>query len=350
MNKVNLKKRKRKKIRKKKKERDWGGRGRWRGGGRQGRKVPGYWKPDLAMTHLLIWFVGYVLLCFIFPSLPWAHSSIHSASHLWSRHRTRSWGSSMCSLSGLLFPLVKVLLLLSLSFWTCNPTLEALSLNHWTTGEVPLPSQLFPAHIQADFPQWPCGLNSGLSPFLESVSNASATPDNPKPIPPVFLFQGLCSLESRFLPKRHLLPTVYLQWKKPGDVRCSPSHQLLTLSRVIRGRTIKNLQSLSRRRIVCSEEEERWLHRGTGLDKRVIHYKLRAKRKKQTKREHLVCERSRWVYNPNAWNRVWGNMTGVRGCPTTWTVGFFGWDATLEDLISLTRDWTSGPNNENSES
>ena len=239
---------------------------------------------------------------------------------------------------------------LSLSFWTCTPTLEALSLNHWTTGEVPPPSQLFLAHIQADFPQWPCGLNSGLSPFLESVSNASATTDNPKPIPPVFLLQGLCSLESRFLPKRHLLPTVYLQWKKPGDVRCSPSHQLLTLSRVIRGKTIKNLQSLSRRRIVCSEEEERWLHRGTGLDKRVIHYKLRAKQKKQTKREHLVCERSRWVYNPNAWNGVWGNMTGVRGCPTTWTVGSFGWDATLEDLISLTRDWTSGPNNENSES
>lgn len=130
-------------------------------------------------------------------------------------------------------------------FEPAPPALEALGLNHWTTREVP-PPQLFPAHIQADFPQWPCDLNSGLSPFLESVSNASATPDNPKTIPSIFLFQGLCSLKSGFLPKRHLFPTVYLQWKKPGDVRRSPSHQLLTLSKVIRGRTIKNFQSSDR--------------------------------------------------------------------------------------------------------
>ena len=177
-------------------ERDWGGRGRGREGGRQGRKVPGYWKPDLAMTHLLIWFVRNFLLYFIFPSLLWTHSSIQSygpgtepgpeeAACVLFQVCSSLWWSFSFSLS---------------LFEPAPPALEALGLNHWTTREVP-PPQLFPAHIQADFPQWPCDLNSGLSPFLESVSNASATPDNPKTIPSVFLFQGLCSLESGFLPE-----------------------------------------------------------------------------------------------------------------------------------------------------
>ena len=45
----------------------------------QGRKVPGYWKPDLAMTHLLILFAAYFfcILSFLLSLEPIHPSILH---------------------------------------------------------------------------------------------------------------------------------------------------------------------------------------------------------------------------------------------------------------------------------
>ena len=203
-------------IKERDRERDWGGKGKregWRKAGKEGPR-----SLEAKSCSWLIYLFDLLDIFFLFPFsfLPLLNPFIHP--FYWVGQKVRS-GFSITSYF-VLTDQAQDQVLRKLHVFSFRFVLPF--------GEASPPSGLLPADILADFCQRPHGLDGGCPRFRESVSNASAASDNLKRIPCTFLFQGPCSLESSFLPKRHpsCPQSIY---KKPGGARHSPSHQLLTL-------------------------------------------------------------------------------------------------------------------------